>query len=87
MLEDYSTLQEYIITGSFMRENKIVLQHKKGGEALLPERTAVFPSHMIIFHAIIRACHNPTFLAKKSMIKVQEQLSFIRNCLEKWGTR
>ena len=66
MLEDYSTLQEYIITGSFMRENKIVLQHKKGGEALLPERTVVFPSHMIIFHAIIRACHNPTFLAKKN---------------------
>ena len=53
MLEDYSTLQEYIITGSFMRENKIVLQHKKGGEALLPERIPVFPSHMIIFHVTI----------------------------------
>ena len=38
MLEDYSTLQEYIITGSFMMKNKIVLQNKKGGEALLPER-------------------------------------------------
>ena len=38
MLEDYSTLQEYIITGSFMRKNKIVLQRKKGGEALLPEK-------------------------------------------------
>ena len=38
MLEDYSTLQEYIITGSVMRENKIVLQQKKGGEALLPEK-------------------------------------------------
>ena len=52
MLEDYSTLQEYIITGSFMRENKIVLQHKKGGEALLPERALVFPPHMIIFQSM-----------------------------------
>ena len=38
MLEDYSTLEEYIITGSFMRKNEIVLPHKKGGEALLPEK-------------------------------------------------
>ena len=38
MVEDYSTLQEYIITGSFMMKNKIVLQNKKGGEALLPEK-------------------------------------------------